>query len=163
MTDPIRRVHVQPQQRERSLVVYNGAKGWSMVPLLRERMPDVDFVPLEGMSYVQVCETISRAAMYVESCTSRGETGCRAKRPTWHTVAFVARGSAYCWRDAPVPVHYRVPYGPTWADAMVPVIRRILEDPQHAVDEQAGYRDWVADEPARYEAAVDNWLEHALA
>ena len=45
ITDPIRIVDVAPQQRVPNLVAYNGSKGRWLVPHLRERMPDVEFVP----------------------------------------------------------------------------------------------------------------------
>jgi hypothetical protein len=163
ITDPIRVVDVATQQRERDLVVYNGSKGQWMVPRLVERMPDVRFVPLEKMTYVEVCEMLSRASLYVELGNLPGRD--RLPREAAHfgtPVAFVARGSAYCWADAPVPTSYRVPYREDWADLMAPVIRRILDDPDQAVADQASYREWVAGEPERYEAAIDAWLTEAL-
>jgi len=164
ITDPIRIVSVEPQPRERDLVVYNGSKGRWLVPHLRERMPDVRFVPLEGMSYLEVCQTISRAAAYIELGLLHGRD--RLPREAAHLgtpVVFVARGSAYCWADAPVPVEYRVPFREDWADLAVPVIRDVLADPGHALERQASYREWVAGERDRYEAAVDRWLAEALA
>jgi hypothetical protein len=126
-------------------------------------MPDVEFVPLEKMSYLEVCETLARATMYVELGLLHGRD--RLPREAAHLgtpVAFVARGSAYCWADAPVPLEYRVSFDEGWADRMVPVIRRVLADPGQARSDQASYREWVAGEPARYESAVDSWLEEAL-
>ncbi len=163
ITDPIRIVDVGPQQRERNLVVYNGSKGRWLVPHLRERMPDVNFVPLENMSYGDVCELLARATMYVELGLLHGRD--RLPREAAHLgtpVAFVARGSAYCWADAPVPVKYRVPFQEGWADLMVPVIRDVLADPEQARSDQSSYREWVAGERERYETAVDGWLKEAL-
>jgi hypothetical protein len=45
---------------------------------------------------------------------------------------------------------------------MTPVIQEVLDDPDHARSEQADYREWVAGERERYEAAVDIWLAEAL-
>lgn len=163
ITDPIRIVDVPRVDRERNLVVYNGSKGRWLAPHLRERMPNVEFVALEGMTYRQVCEVLSRASMYVEIGLLHGRD--RLPREAAHygaPVVFVARGSAYCWADAPVPAEYRVPFTEGWADLAVPVIREVLADPDRARDQQSSYREWVAAEPERYEAAVDRWLEEAL-
>jgi len=163
ITDPIRRIEVPPQARDPRLVVYNGAKGRWAVPHLRERMPDVEFRPLENMSYAEVCETLARASLYVELGYLPGRD--RLPREAAHLgtpVAFLARGSAYCWADAPVPARHRVPYREDWPDLMTPVIRGILDDPREALESQSPYREWVAGEPERYEAAVDRWLEEAL-
>lgn len=163
ITDPIRLVSIPSVKREANLVVYNGSKGKWLVPHLRERMPDVNFVPLEGMSYLEVCEMLARATMYVELGHLPGRD--RLPREAAHfgtPVVFVARGAAYCWADAPVPVKYRVPFHEGWADLMTPVIREVLADPDHARADQASYREWVAGERDRYENAVDLWLTEAL-
>ncbi len=163
ITDPIRTISVPPTARDSNLVAYNGSKGQWLVPALRERMPDVNFVPIQSMSYAQVCELLSRASMYVELGLLHGRD--RLPREAAHLgtpVAFVARGSAYCWDDAPVPMQYRVPFQADWADRMVPVIRAVLADPEQSRRDQAEYREWVAGEPERYEVAVDAWLSQAL-
>jgi hypothetical protein len=163
ITDPIRIIDVEPQDRQRDLVVYNGAKGRWMIPHLIERMPDVTFVPLENMSYREVVETVGRAALYVELGNLPGRD--RMPREAAHLgtpVVFIARGSAYCWADAPVPPTYRVPMQEGWADLMAPVIRGVLADPAGARADQESYREWVAGEPERYETAIDAWLAEAL-
>lgn len=163
ITDPIRIVDVPSVKREANLVVYNGSKGKWLIPHLRRRLPEVNFVPLEGMSYQEVCEMLSRATMYVELGHLPGRD--RLPREAAHfgtPVVFVARGAAYCWADAPVPVNYRIPFHEGWADLMAPVIQEVMADPDHARAEQAGYREWVAGERERYEKAVDLWLAEAL-
>lgn len=163
ITDPIRIIDIPQVPRARNLVAYNGSKGRWLAPHLRDRMPDVDFVPLEGMTYQQVCETLARATAYIEIGLLHGRD--RLPREAAHygaPVVFVARGSAYCWADAPVPARYRIPYQADWADRAVPVLREVLADPEQARRDQASYREWVAGEPERYEAAVDRWLEDAL-
>ena len=74
----------------------------------------------------------------------------------------LARGAGYCWQDVPLPVEYRVAYREGWSDQAVIAIRRVLNEPQQAALDQAGYREWVGGERERYELAIDQWLEAAL-
>jgi hypothetical protein len=163
ITDPIRDIDIAPQQRVKNLVVYNGTKGRWLVPQLQERMPDVEFRPLQGMSYREVCENLAQASAYVELGLLHGRDRLPREAAQLGTpVIFVARGSAYCWADAPLPLEYRIPYQENWAELTIPVIRDVLSNPESAADRQLTYREWVAGEKDRYEGAVDLWLQEAL-
>lgn len=164
ITDPIRQIDFEKPTREPNLVAYNGTKGQWLIPHLRERMPDVEFLPIQGMSYREVCEALSRSTMYIEIGLLHGRDRLPREAANLGTpVIFLARGSAYCWADAPVPVEYRIPYREDWADLMAVRIREVLADPDYARERQTPYRAWVAGERDRYEAAVDGWLTEALA
>lgn len=163
ITDPIRPSAVEAQDRVKNMVAYNGTKGKWLIPHLRKRLPDVNFVPLQDMSYREVCQTLAASSAYVELGLLHGRDRLPREAAALGTpVIFVARGSAYCWADAPLPVKYRIPYLEDWADRSVPVIREVLAAPGVAREEQREYRDWVAGEKDRYEEAVDLWLEAAL-
>ncbi len=163
ITDPIRLISFDKPPRQSGVVAYNGTKGQWLIPHLRERMPDVEFLPLQGMSYEEVCAALCRASLYIEIGLLHGRDRLPREAANLGTpVIFLARGSAYCWADAPVPVDYRIPYGENWADLMIPKIREVLADPLHAQERQTPYREWVAGERDRYETAVDRWLTEAL-
>lgn len=163
ITDPLRRIPKPDVVKRSKTVVYNGAKGWSMVPELIKAMPDVTFQPLEKMSYVELCEAVASATVYVELGHLPGRDRLPREASYLGTpVVFLARGSAYCWQDAPVPSRFRVSFRQGWAAEMVPALRAVLDDPDQALREQESYRGWVEDEPARYETAIDSWLEAAL-
>ena len=163
ITDPIRLIDIDKPPREPNLVAFNGTKGQWLIPHLRERMPDVEFLAIQGMSYREVCAALSRSSLYIEIGLLHGRDRLPREAANLGTpVIFLARGSAYCWADAPVPVDYRIPYREDWADLMVPKIREVLADPSYAQERQEPYRAWVAGERDRYEAAVDRWLAEAL-
>ena len=163
ITDPIRLISLDKPPREADVVAYNGTKGRWLIPHLRERMPDVEFLPIQGMSYEEVCAALCRASLYIEIGLLHGRDRLPREAANLATpVIFLARGSAYCWADAPVPVDYRIPYRENWADLMTSKIREVLADPLHAQERQTPYREWVAGERERYEAAVDRWLAEAL-
>lgn len=163
ITDPIRVVDVPERRRERSVVLYNKAKSWALVPEVARLLPDVEFRAIEGMSFQQVAEALSTATVYLELGHLPGRD--RMPREAAHfgtPVVCLARGAGYCWKDVPLPVEYRVPFREGWDEAAAEAVRRVLDDPERAASEQEGYRAWVAGERQRYESAVDDWLTLAL-
>ena len=163
ITDPIRVVEVEPVRRERNVVLYNKAKSWSMIPDVASLMPDVEFRPIEGMSFAQVAQALSTATAYLELGHLPGRD--RMPREAAHfgtPVVCLARGAGYCWQDVPLPVGYRVAFREGWPQEAAQAIRRVLADPAAAAGEQEAYRDWVAGESDRYEKAIDDWVAVAL-
>ena len=164
ITDPLRPVAIQQVPRKRNVIAYNKTKAWSLIPDIMERIPEAEFLPIGGMSYVEAMQALATATVYVELGHLPGRD--RLPREAAHLgtpVVMLARGSGYVWADAPLPVEDRIGFGPGWADQVVGAIRRVFDDVPAAQDRQASYRTWVAGEPERYERAVDEWLALALA
>ena len=160
LTDYPRRPAVAPSARQRNLVLYNGAKGGWKLPALQERLPEVEFRPIQGLSFDEVCQLLSSAALYVELGHMPGRDRLPREAANYGTpTVMLARGAGYCWADFPIGERYRIPYTMDWADRMAPVIREVLADPTEINAAQEPFREWVAGEPARYEAALDAWLE----
>ncbi len=148
--------------RERNVVSYNGYKGQWKIDDLRRRLPEVDFVPIENMSFDQVRETLARSCIYVEIGNLPGRDRLPREAANLGTpTIMLTRGSGYCWADAPIGEKYRFAYTVDWADHMAPVIKETLADPTEITATQTSYRDWVAGEPERYDQALDAWLERA--
>ena len=163
MTDYLRRPEVTAQPLNANLVLYNGAKGYSKIRELAPLMPDIDFRPIENMSYLEVCEALSSAAAYVELGVPPGRDRLPREAAHFGTPSvLLCRGSAYCWDDFPLPAKYRIPYVDGWAEPMAPVLRDLLANRRGAVADQAFFREWVAGDRDRYESEVDVWLAQAL-
>lgn len=164
LTDYPRLPSVRPEPRERNLVLYNGAKGQWKIPDLRARLPHVDFRPIEGMTFDEVCQALSRATLYVEIGHMPGRDRLPREAANYGTpTVMLARGAGYCWADFPIGERYRIPYTEDWADRMAPVIQEVLDDPGPITEAQAPFREWVSGERQRYEEALDLWLESVAA
>lgn len=164
ITDPLRPISLQQLPRKRNVVAYNKTKAWSLIPDIMARIPEAEFLPIGGMSYVEAMQELSTATVYVELGHLPGRD--RLPREAAHLgtpVVMLGRGSGYLWADSPLPVEDRIGFGPGWADQVATAIRRVFDDVPAAQDRQASYRLWVAGEPARYERAIDEWLALALA
>jgi hypothetical protein len=164
ITDPIRVVDVPGiPARRRNVVLYNKVKSWSLLPQVTELMPDVEFVPLGGMPYVDVLRELGSATAYLELGHLPGRD--RLPREAAHLgtpVVCLARGAGYCWQDVPLPIDYRVAFREGWPHHAAQALRRVLDDPRQAAIDQESYRMWVGGERERYEIAVDTWLAQVL-
>ena len=164
MTDYLRRPDIGPTERSRDVVLYNGAKGYSMIKLLAPLLPEVNFQPIEKMSYLQVCEALKSAAAYVELGVPPGRDRLPREAAHFETPSvLLCRGSAYCWDDFPMPDKYRIPFVDEWPSLMAPVLRDVLADRTQVQQDQAAFREWVSGDRQRYEAEVDSWVDTALA
>ncbi|MDC3376492.1 hypothetical protein OAV85_00630 [Candidatus Nanopelagicales bacterium] len=145
------------------LVVYNGAKGRWKLKELQPLLPEVEFRPLENMTYHQVCESLAEASLYVEL----GHLPGRDRLPREAAVAgtptvMLARGAGFCWDDFPIGEKYRIPYTTDWAQRMAPVIREALADPSEISSTQLSFREWVEGEKQRYSESIDWWVERLV-
>lgn len=162
ITDPIRVVDVEPAPRRRNVVLYNVVKSGTMIPEVMRLLPDVEFQPIQNMSFQEVAQALSTATLYLELGHLPGRD--RMPREATHfgtPVICLARGAGYCWNDVPLPVDYRIPFREGWPAVAAAAIQRVLDDPARATAEQQDYRTWVAGERERYESAIDAWLAAA--
>lgn len=163
ITDPIRVVETRPVVRERNVVLYNTVKSGTMMVEVMALMPDAEFRAIENMSFHQVAQALSTGTVYLELGHMPGRDRMAREAAHFGTpVVVLARGAGYCWQDVPLPVDYRVPFREGWPAVAAAAVRRVLDDPQQAARDQAAYREWVAGERERYEAAMDAWVQAAL-
>ncbi len=163
MTDYLRRPIIREQRVDPNVVLYNGAKGYSKILELAPLLPSVDFRPIQGMSYLEVCEALAGAAAYVELGVPPGRDRLPREAAHFGTPSvLLCRGAAYCWDDFPLPAKYRIPHQDGWAELLAPVLKDVLMDRNQALEDQSFFREWVAGDRERYEREVDVWLEQAL-
>ena len=160
LTDYPRIPRIASQRRDPNLVLYNGAKGRWKIPDLEQRLPNVNFRPIQGMSFTEVAEALSRASLYVEIGNLPGRDRLPREAANFETpTVLLARGAGYCWDDFPLGERYRIPYTEDWADLMAPVIQEALDDPKEIARVQEPFREWVAGERTLYEDSLDSWME----
>lgn len=163
VTDYLRRPVISSKELQPNVVLYNGAKGYSMIKLLAPLLPEIDFRPIEGMTYLEVCEALQSAAAYVELGVPPGRDRLPREAAHFGTPSvLLCRGSAYCWDDFPLPDRFRIPFVENWPELMAPIVQDVVAHRNQALEEQASFQEWVAGDKDRYEAEVDQWLDQAL-
>ena len=163
LTDYPNTPQIRDLPKQKNLIVYNGAKGTWKIGDIKTLVPKAEFVPIEGMSFIQVCELLSQATLYLELGHMPGRDRLPREAAMYGTpTVMLARGAGYCWVDFPIGTTYRIPYTVNWAQNMAPVVQGVLNDSTQIVLDQASFREWVAGEPQRYETSMDAWMTSVL-
>ena len=150
--------------RQPHVVAYNGAKGQWKIRELQALLPGVEFRPIQGMSFDEVCRTLAASALYIEIGHLPGRDRLPREAALLGTpTVMLARGAGFCWGDFPIGIDYRIPYTVDWAQRMAPVIQSALDDPETIRQTQEPFRAWVEGEKSRYDQAVDQWVERLTA
>ena len=163
MTDYLRRPDLPAVRRKPRTVAYNAIKGYTKIGELESLLPDVEFIPILGMSYQQVCEILATSQIYVELGLPPGRD--RLPREAAHfgaAVALLCRGTAYCWDDFPLPERYRIADQAGWAQQLAHTLRFMLDNPELVHQEQEPFRVWVSGDRERFESEVDAWLDRVI-
>ena len=151
-------------KRQSNVVAFNGVKGQWKIKELQALLPDVEFRPIEGMSFYEVCRTLASATLYVEIGHLPGRDRLPREAALLGTpTVMLARGAGFCWDDFPIGIDYRIPYTVDWAQLMAPVVQSALQDPKTIRQTQEPFRAWVEGEKDRYDQAIDQWVERLTA
>lgn len=154
---------ITPAETIRNLVTYNGSRGYSLVGELERAMPDVDFVPIAGMNYQQVCEALDRSAAYIELGHLPGRDRLPREAGRLGTpVVLLQRGAGAYAEDFPLPDRFRIPHTPDWAREFEPQLRFALNEPAATQELQGNFHEWVLTDKARFDMEIDEWLPQLL-
>ncbi len=143
----------------RNLVTYNGSRGYSLIGQLERALPELEFVPISGMNYSEVCEILAESAAYIELGHLPGRDRLPREAGRLGTpVVLLERGAGTNVKDFPLPDLYRIPLTEDWATHFTPVLAQVVSDRQGAQVDQQGYREWVLTDRSRFESEIDNWV-----
>lgn len=160
VTDYLRLTDPGLQTEQILRVAYNPAKAQSVVNLLRERLPRVNFLPLEGMSHSQVVNALAQSAIYFEGGHMPGcDRIPRESAMVGTPVIALKRGAANYPLDLPLPQEDLIPPSDEWLDVLTHRLTKVLEDPEEASLRQREFQLWVQTAPDRFRIQVEAWLE----
>lgn len=135
----------------RSTVTYNPEKAGAAFAALRRRMPDINFVALEGMKRSQVVSALRRSAVYLDLGYHPGKDRMPREAALCGAVTVVARrGSGAFAADVPIPWEHKVSPEGDFIGNAERVLRRVLHDPDDARRHQQHYRDVIRAEQATF-------------
>ena len=142
--------HVPPEpNRERPpAIAFNPAKGVRLLGRVQRLMTaDVRWLPIRGLSPMQVRDRLGEATIYLDLGPHPGKDRMPREAALAGAVSVVARrGSGDDDQDVAVPEHHKVSLGAHLAERAVAVVSAVLEDPVTAYAEQRGYRAGIQGE-----------------
>lgn len=140
-------------------VWFNGAKGRGLVTDLARRAPHIRFCPIEGMSFNEVIENLSRGSAYLEVGHLPGRDRLpREAARLGVPVVMLQRGAGQFADDFPYLDQTRVPVGHVWQNRLLRTLEGVLADPVEAAQDQKAFRAWVGCDRDRFLSEVSTWL-----
>lgn len=144
--------------KQKNLIAVNGSKGVLFAASLVQTCPDLEIVALKGMSSAQVCNTLDRAAAYVDFGWHPGRDRLPREAALRGCVVVTGvEGAANNPVDIPVAVDYKINPGNTAAVATL--LRSICDQPELHRQRQAAYVRAIEQQPGLFDAEVANLIE----
>lgn len=138
-----------------NVVLYNPMKGIDFTRKLISASPDIRFVPLRGMSPVQVRDTCLKSKVYIDFGEHPGKD--RFPRETamlGNVIITNRRGSAGFHADVPIPDEYKF----AGVDDDIPAIRNLIQksfmDYAQRVHDFDAYRDFIREDRTRFVSQI---------
>ncbi|MBR5255238.1 MAG: hypothetical protein IKV62_00495 [Bacteroidales bacterium] len=99
---------VSSQVPKEDIILYNPKKGKKYVEMLRKRLPDCSFIPLQGFSREQLNEVFDRAKLYVDFGPFPGKDRIPREAVLHGCCLITGRfGASAFYEDVPIPDTYK--------------------------------------------------------
>ncbi|MDN3310470.1 hypothetical protein QWJ90_05975 [Microbacterium oryzae] len=136
-------------------ITYNPAKSAAIMREFSRRYPELELLPLRGMTGDEVAEALRTSLIYLDLGTHPGKDRMPREAAAVGAVVLVARrGAAANDVDVPLPFAHKVAVLPDVVDAAHEAVVRVLDDPAAALAAQGPYRERVLREREVFDAEV---------
>lgn len=147
-----------PSMGKKRQVVYNPAKGYEFTQKVIEKMPSVDFIPIQNMSKEQVRDLLCESALYIDFGNHPGKDRIPREACTCGCCVITStKGSAKFFDDVPINDCYKIDID---ADDAVDHCKRMITDVLDNLDYHdayfASYRQQIAAERKWFEYGVES-------
>lgn len=154
--------YIAPDYREppgaiarRDAVAFNPKKGIEYTRRLMRRCPDIEFVPLQGMTRRAMRDALDASKVYIDFGTHPGKDRIPREAALRGAVVLVARrGAAAHAEDVPIPDADKISLGRRAIPQLEERIRAVFAAYEPRRQAQDGYRAAIANEPALFREQV---------
>ena len=143
-----------------NIIIYNPAKDTEYIRLIMNTMPDVDFIPITGMSREEVIETMWRAKVYIDFGDHPGKERMPREAVSCRCVPIVAEiGGAYDYSDVPL----NMPENKLSRDygsliAIKKIVEKVFRDFDSESEKMDHYREKIRAEKERFKRHVKDFV-----
>ena len=143
-----------PPVRRGKTVAYNPVKGQVLLSRIRQRRPDINWLPIQDMTRAEVIQTLSSSAIYLDLGHHPGKDRLPREAALAGSIIVAAQmGSAAFRDDMNIPSRFKFSVRPFDAESLSETLDDIFGD-AGASDTQAEYREKILDEQDRFIAEV---------
>lgn len=142
-------------RERRNLVAFNPRKGFSFIQHLMRTAPDLECVPLQGMTRLQMRDKLDMCKVYVDFGPHPGKDRIPREAALRGLVTlFARRGSATNAEDVPVDEWYKIALGPDAIKQLEGRVRSVFMNYPYHRDAQESYREAIRCEAELFRAQV---------
>lgn len=142
------------------VVCFNPKKGVKRTNELRRAYPEIEFIPIQGLSSEGVYALLRRSKIYMDFGNHPGKDRLpREAAMAGCCVITGRRGSAQNEIDVPLPPHFKLYVGGhEYIEAFGSAVRKIFSDFPAYHHEMSGYRDKIKQEKTIFKQEVRNFF-----
>lgn len=135
-----------------AIVAYNPAKSRRLVDELRPLVPEVRFLPLQGMQRAEVVDALGDSMIYLDLGNHPGKDRLPREAALAGAVVLVGRrGAADVQEDVPLAADHKISVGPQLLANARSALLAVLQDPDAAWHAQDDYRAVIRGERERFQ------------
>ncbi|MCM1188232.1 MAG: hypothetical protein NC541_02925 [bacterium] len=143
----------------RPCVLYNPLKGFEFTAKLIEAAPDLEWIPLRGMTPEQVANLMRESRVYVDFGDHPGKDRIPREAAICGCCVITGRnGSATYPEDVPISGEYKFGRDEKNIPAICDCIRRLVNEYDTYISDFAYYRAVIRGEKEKFEKAVANLI-----
>lgn len=145
-----------PSSERGTTIAYNPKKAARITELLKEELPEAEYVPLTGMSSLEVAETLASSAIYLDLGYHPGKDRMPREAAMCGAVSLVARrGSGAFHADVPIPWEHKVSPNGNILNNAKEAIQRVFSEPEAHWAMQSAYRSQIEHEQETFVREVE--------
>jgi len=145
---------------KRDIIVYNPKKGLEFTQQVMAAAPNLEFVPIQGMTPVQVADLLAAAKVYIDFGPHPGKDRIPREAAIMGCCVLVgAMGSAANAKDVPIPSRFKFAMTPFDAANVVHNVGQCLEDFGAISLEFESYRQMIRHEERDFRAQVSEFIK----
>ena len=163
LSDYINSAHgtfILPAAYRRDIVLYNPAKGYETLQLVKEYVDWLEWIPLSGLDLEQTIFMMQCAKLYVDFGNHPGKDRIpREAAANGCCVITNRKGSAAYQEDVPIPEKYKYAEPEKQLPEIDVQIRSIMKDYSYHIKDFEPYRDWIAKEKDKFVQDTTQFVE----
>lgn len=137
--------------KKENIVLYNPRKGFSFTKKIIDNAPDLQWIPLTGLTREEMIALLQRAKVYIDFGNHPGKDRIPREAAICGCCVITGkRGSAYYHNDVPIPDQYKFDDEDTSVPFVVNKIHEVLSDYDSVIDDFREYREFIKSEEDKF-------------
>lgn len=141
---------VYPERRE-DIVIYNPKKGYEFTKRLMQAAPDINWIPIQNMTRLQVIDLMRKAKVYIDFGYHPGKDRLPREAAANGCCVITGKLGSAAYKDVDIPERYKHLQTSKNIDEIISQIRYLFDNYNEVSLEFNQYRESIRKEKAEFE------------